>query len=377
MAAIVPNKDNNEPLELMSQISTFKFKKPVPTKPDPLVCFTPDFLNRLKEIERKTKIVTLKSGRHMCYFDESPAVANPSDLPIVLAIHGVGQGKELWMEAEPIPNIRLIAIDRMGNGGSSLQPVPYLFDEVINEIEEMLDKIDVDKFFVVGHSLGATFAMQVAAGLGETRVLGAAYISGQCDFYHQTAPKPHTKEWKGLTRSVMIANACAPGNNGCWARFVRYMFLYQLIGTMMYAERKDQDCGFADMYVANMRQAVENGGDGGCDLTWDAMDKDIFFVQKYLYATLHGCNAKSTSLVDLWRLHGKWHFDCGNFKGKCVIYHGENEQSLASCAEQSKRAIPQAELVWMLGHGHTTIMMEAPTIIQALIEGGVAKQVYC
>ena len=45
--------------------STFKFKKPVPTK-EPLTAFDAKFLARLKEIESKTKTVELKSGRSMC-----------------------------------------------------------------------------------------------------------------------------------------------------------------------------------------------------------------------------------------------------------------------------------------------------------------------
>ena len=36
----------------------------------------------------------------------------------------------------------------------------------------------------------------------------------------------------------------------------------------------------------------------------------------------------------------------------------------------------QAELLIMTGHGHTTIMMEAPNIIQALISGKIASQIY-
>jgi pimeloyl-ACP methyl ester carboxylesterase len=66
--------------------------------------------------------VALKSGRKLCYFDESPADADPASLPVVLAIHGLGQGKELWMQPESVPNTRLLAIDRMGYGGSSQQP---------------------------------------------------------------------------------------------------------------------------------------------------------------------------------------------------------------------------------------------------------------
>ena len=141
-----------------SQLAAFTFKKPVPTEPE-LAAFDTKFLLRLAETEKKTSTVTLKSGRKICYFDE---VASESDgAPVVLCIHGMGQSKELWIEPDPIPNVRLIAIDRFGHGGSSIQPVPYLFRDGVPEIEEFLDKIGVDKFFVVGHSAGAGWALQV------------------------------------------------------------------------------------------------------------------------------------------------------------------------------------------------------------------------
>ena len=147
-----------------SQLAAFTFKKPVPTEPE-LTAFDAEFMLRLAEIEKKTFTVTLKSGRKICYFDECGGASSESEqaasLPVVVCIHGMGQSKELWIEPEPIPNVRLVAIDRIGHGGSSPQPVPYLFADGVPEIGEFLDKIGVDKFYVVGHSAGAGWALQV------------------------------------------------------------------------------------------------------------------------------------------------------------------------------------------------------------------------
>ena len=356
-----------------SQLATFEFKKPVPTKPE-LTAFDPQFLTRLAEIEEKTYTVTLSSGREICYFDESGSVdGSPAALPVVLCIHGLGQSKELWIEPEPIPNVRLIAIDRMGHGSSSPQPVPYLFGDGVPEIGELMDKIGVEKFFVVGHSAGGPWALQVAAGLGngdEGRVLGAASISGQCDLYHPTAPECGSKEWNSLVTSPMITKACGP-DAGCWGGCIRNFLLKRVMGSMFYSEKKDQDFGFRQMYLENQRK-----GDGGCERTWEAMDNDPFFVSKNLYSTLHGCNDTTTPLGDIWRIFGKWDYDSSSFKGHCVVYNGDPETILVPMAEQAQRSIPQSDLVIMTGHGHTTIMLEGPTIIQALVAGKSAKQVY-
>ena len=145
-----------------SQLAAFTFKKAVPTEPA-LTAFDVKFMSRLAEIEKKTFTVTLKSGRKLCYFDElGGSESDPASLPVVLCIHGMGQSKELWIEPEPIPNIRMIAIDRIGHGGSSPQPAPYLFRDGVPEIMEFLDQIGiVGKFYIVGHSAGAGWALQV------------------------------------------------------------------------------------------------------------------------------------------------------------------------------------------------------------------------
>ena len=219
-------------------------------------------------------------------------------------------------------------------------------------------------------------------------MLGVASISSQCDLYHKTAPDRGSTEWKALMPSSggMMANACAP-DAGCWGSIVRNLFLKQVLGSMCYSERKDQDFGFKQMYLESQRK-----GDGGCERTWEAMDKDPFFVSKNLYSVMHGCNDKTTPLGDIWRLFGKWDYDCADFKGPCFIYNGDPETTPATMAEQIHRSIPQvmiesaqmdncksvlqAELLIMSGHGHTTIMMEAANIIQALIAGKIASQIY-
>lgn len=161
-------------------LATFTFKRPVPTKPEPLTSFDSKFLRRVDEIEDKISTVNLSSGRKMCYFEES--IEDVANLPVVLCLHGLGQSKEAWIQPEPIPNVRIIAVDRMGHGCSSPAPARYGFIDCVTEIEEILNKVGVDKFYVVGHSSGGTLALQIAAGLGD-RVLGVASISAPCDLY--------------------------------------------------------------------------------------------------------------------------------------------------------------------------------------------------
>ena len=83
--------------------------------------------------------------------------------------------------------------------------------------------------------------------------------------------------------------------------------------------------------------------------------------------------------VELVRIFGKqgWGFDPAAIKCPTFIYQGKKDaETPVAAAEHLHSIIAGSELVVMEGHGHTTIMMEAPGIIQALVEGRRATQVY-
>lgn len=122
-----------------SKLAKFTFKKAVPTEPE-LTALDPSFLARLAEVEAKSATITVASGRRFCYFDESGrSDGDPAALLVVVCLHGLGRTKEIWIQPEPVPGIRLVAIDRLGHGGSSAQSVPYLFADGVPEIAELLD----------------------------------------------------------------------------------------------------------------------------------------------------------------------------------------------------------------------------------------------
>lgn len=345
-------------MDEVAAFSAFEFKKPVPTTP-PITTFDPGFLKALTRT--KPEQVTLKSGRTICYFSEG----EPSDLP-VLCVHGLMQSKELWLQPEPIPGVHLICIDRFGHGNSSPAPVPYLYDQAVGEIGEFMTAIGVEKFHACGHSMGGSFVLQISAGLPD-RVLGCAAISGLCDMHHPSLPESERKATIPPGADVMAAAADMNSWKGGLARSA----LRNLLGKPMTYKNKAKDFGFAKQYVATMRK-----DDGGCERTWAAMDKDPFFVSKTLYTYLHGFVDQHAVVSDFACTFAKWHFPCENFKGPMFIYNGNPEATILPMAQQNHLAIPQSELIIMEGHGHSTIVMEAPSIIKALVQGKSVQAQY-
>ena len=87
--------------------------------------------------------------------------------PPVILLHGVSLGAVAWA---PLLGLlhgrRVVAVDLPGHGLSD--PVSYRRGEVREHarqlVEDLLDALEVDRAPVVGHSLGAMFALWYAAG---------------------------------------------------------------------------------------------------------------------------------------------------------------------------------------------------------------------
>ena len=75
--------------------------------------------------------------------------------PAVVCFPSAGFGKWGFVPREPIPGIYLVAVDDIGHGNSSpLEKCP-VFSESVGEVEELLNALEIEKFYVVGHSRGA------------------------------------------------------------------------------------------------------------------------------------------------------------------------------------------------------------------------------
>ncbi|HVM07275.1 MAG TPA: alpha/beta hydrolase [Acidimicrobiales bacterium] len=91
-------------------------------------------------------------------------VWGPPQAPVVLAPHGI-TGNHLHMAflARHLPDLRVVAPDLRGRGGSALLPGPWGMVNHARDLVAILDHLGVDQAPVVGHSMGAFVAVQVAA----------------------------------------------------------------------------------------------------------------------------------------------------------------------------------------------------------------------
>ncbi|MGQ3032231.1 MAG: alpha/beta fold hydrolase, partial [Ferrovibrionaceae bacterium] len=82
----------------------------------------------------------------------------------VLFIHGVGMNAAIWQpQIERMTDrFDVVAIDMLGHGQSPLPPQHPELADYADQAVRLLDHLGLDKVFVVGHSMGALVAQELA-----------------------------------------------------------------------------------------------------------------------------------------------------------------------------------------------------------------------
>jgi pimeloyl-ACP methyl ester carboxylesterase len=102
---------------------------------------------------------------------QAEVYGRPEDPPVVLLHHGLGSVYS-WQDIAPAlaqAGFRVVAYDRWGYGGSDERAsisMPF-FSEDLDDLEELLDMLGIERAALVGHSDGGTIALYFAARLPE------------------------------------------------------------------------------------------------------------------------------------------------------------------------------------------------------------------
>jgi 3-oxoadipate enol-lactonase len=90
-------------------------------------------------------------------------VGRRDEVPLVF-IHGWTANRHRWDDqlSHFAGQYRVISLDLRGHGDSDLTPDPYTIDGLAREVLALLDKLSVQRFVPVGHSMGGMIALTLA-----------------------------------------------------------------------------------------------------------------------------------------------------------------------------------------------------------------------
>lgn len=87
----------------------------------------------------------------------------------IVLVHGVGMNQSVW--APQVDGLRdgfrVIVYDMLGHGQSRFDPQARDIGDYARQLVQLLDDLSIDRAHVVGHSMGALIALEMAVAHGE------------------------------------------------------------------------------------------------------------------------------------------------------------------------------------------------------------------
>lgn len=124
-----------------------------------------------------------RDGVGLHYLEWMPK-PGPGRQPPLLLLHGLSSNARYWERlARHFPERRLVALDQRGHGLTGQPPrAPrfpdgYAMDELLKDVDFVIDNLGLEKPVVVGHSWGATVALELV-GTRQGTTGGLVFIDG-------------------------------------------------------------------------------------------------------------------------------------------------------------------------------------------------------
>jgi pimeloyl-ACP methyl ester carboxylesterase len=281
-------------------------------------------------INRERLEMTTLDGRTLCWAEFGLEAGRP-----VMFFHG-GNDSRLaggLLEAAAIATgVRLICPERPGFGRSTYQPGRDLLDWS-SDVEQLANRLDLERFGLVGHSGGGPHALACAAALPQ-RITGVATVSSVAPpsatnrglhpmFRVVNALMNHPHLYRTVARSQLRQMSKHPDRwLGAWAKM-------QPADGAMFREQPH----IASMVLAEMTEAVRAGTAG---LVHEAS----------LY-------------------HRDWGFELAAIQTTTAVWHGANDrQATPAWGVFLADNIPSTSLTLVEGAGHfSTLVDNAATIL--------------
>jgi pimeloyl-ACP methyl ester carboxylesterase len=129
--------------------------------------------------------------------------------PVLVFVHGLGTNLAFWY-LRIVPRLardfRTVSYDLRGHGQSDMPPTGYTTADMASDLDQLLDRLEVPRAHLVGHSFGGAVALQYAAEhpdrvhsltLADSRIRALQPTQRLADW-----PKPDL--WTGVWRELAL-----------------------------------------------------------------------------------------------------------------------------------------------------------------------------
>ena len=265
-------------------------------------------------------------------------VGDPGGSPL-LVCHGLADSRlaaETLESAAQTLGLLVIAPDRPGIGRSEYRPLSCVSDWV-DDARLVLDGLGIDVATILGVSAGGPFAAACAA-LMPDRVSALLVVStvGQITWV-TTGMTASGRAWTAIAARAPAVSAWLMGRLAALARWAPELFM-----------------------------SIQTGGLPAIDrAALTQPERRAAYIAGYLDAFRSGTAGVAQDLRVLTR---DWGFELGAISVPTWIHHGdEDATSPSECARRFLEAIPGAELRLHAGHGHFSLDLATPGVLEPAV----------
>ena len=275
-------------------------------------------------METIDQTVQLRDGRKLAYIEYGKSDGFP-----VLLFHGT-PGSRKWLleddEASQSLGLRLIAIDRPGYGLSDPKPNRTVLDWC-DDVEELADHLQIDKFSIIGVSGGGAYAAACAYKIPH-RLRTTAMVSSVAPFVNGKPPK-----------SMMRANRMAfwLSNHAQWLLRLSNKAMVKMM----------------DKSPEKIKRYLKEGNRHLHEKDRQLLQDDEQVEATFIHLREAYRNSVDEGVTEPALLSKDWGFDLKDIQSTVLIFHGEQD-SMAPIEEIIKvsRIIPGSQLILVPNAAH-------------------------
>ncbi|MGH3620270.1 MAG: alpha/beta fold hydrolase [Sciscionella sp.] len=237
----------------------------------------------------------------------------------VVLLHGLGLDLDSWCPVAQClaeAGHRVIRLDWRGHGGSGAPPTGYALADLVEDVHAVLDRLEVERAHLVGHSLGGTVAAEFALH-HPIRVSSVSVLGGVVAGY---PPSPTFVAW---TRQVigLLQGGGVPA------------LLATLPDTVMYRNRAERRVNVA-------------------------LHSPSFVPENFASAA-----AAATTVPSSWdRLRS------GELHAPVLFLNGVDDPAVLKSAPQIAAQVPRARGVALEHAGHLALLEQPDAVSQQLLD---------
>jgi pimeloyl-ACP methyl ester carboxylesterase len=287
--------------------------------------------------------IRLRDGRQLAYAEYGDPQGNP-----VFFFHGT-PGSRLFHHPDASiaasAGARVIAVDRPGFGRSDSKPGRTLLDWP-NDVVQLADALNIQRFAVMGYSGGGPYAAACASSIPE-RLTAAGLVSSIAPLDDPQI----TRGMHGMGHMFFSLERHLPplAKLGCWLMCTTWRnnpdlyFRSQINGLRHSEEARTLLPKMKAMMTADFLEAVRAGTQG---ITWD-----------------------------LELLARPWGFQLHVITADVILWHGESDtQAPLVMGKRLASAIPHCRATFFPGEGHWAIYSHWQEILTALVQSEAATR---